>query len=56
MSIVIGIIVVIVIMYWLFSSSVDSHMDYMGLNEEEKESAWWTLGMFIDMQNKKNKK
>lgn len=30
MSIVIGIIVVIVIMYWLFSSSVDSHMDYMG--------------------------
>ena len=56
MSIVIGIIVVIVIIYWLFSSSVDSHMEDMGLSEEEKESAWWTIGMIADMHNKRNKK
>lgn len=56
MSVLIGIIVVIVISYLLFTSFVDSQMDEMGLDEEEKEDAWWTIGMLADMHNKRNKK
>jgi len=31
-------------------------MDNMGLNDEQKESAWWTIGMMADIQNKNKDK
>ena len=53
---VILIILICIIVYSVFTSSIDNKMDNMGLNDKEKNNVWWTIGMMSDIYNKKNKK
>lgn len=55
-GIIIAIIIVVIIAYAFFSKSVDNTMNNIGLNNEQKDNVWWTIGMMADIHNKNKDK